>query len=117
MPCDFAPDSFAGDGRTLRSRFDEKRNTSRHVAGRHVGGGFATDTIDQRERAHVRFRLSPGFAYQLRRDRRWRTTSCRVIAGIEFPMRRKSSFCCRDLSEMVVVTKDSISSMVVSGME
>ena len=43
--------------------------------------------------------------------------SCRAIAGIEFPMRRNSSFCCRDLSEIVVVTKDSISLMVVSGME
>ena len=43
--------------------------------------------------------------------------SCRAIAGIEFPMRRNSSFCCRDLSEIMVVTKDSISLMVVSGME
>ena len=67
--------------------------------------------------AHEGFRLSLGIAYQLRRDRRWRTTSCRVIAGIEFPMSRKSSFCCRDLSEIVDVTNDSIVSMVVSGME
>ena len=43
--------------------------------------------------------------------------SCGAIAGIEFPMRRNSSFCCRDLSEIMVVTKDSISLMVVSGME
>jgi hypothetical protein len=115
MPSDFSADSLACDLRALWSRLHEQRSTSRHLAVRQVGVGFAT--VDQRDGVHVWFRLSNGFAYQLSRDKRWRTTSCRVIDGIEFPMSRNSSFCCLDLSEMVVVTKVSISLIVDSGME
>ena len=116
MPRDFATDSIAIDLGSLWGCLCNRRGIGLAV-GRFQGGGSATDTVGQRDGAHEGFGLSLGFAYQLRRDRRWRTTSSRVIAGIEFPMSRNSSFCCRDLSEIVDVTNDSIVSMVVSGME
>ena len=62
-------------------------------------------------------RRGTGFAYQFRRERRWRTTSRRVIAGIELPMKRKSSFCLLSGSVNSSVTNSSILWKVVSDME
>ena len=88
-------------------------------SGLHVAGLGSKVVVDD-PIAFVRYSL-PGrrvsFAYQFSRERRWRTTSRRVIAGIELPMKRKSSFCLLSGSVKSSVTKSSISWKVVSDME